>query len=170
MPRRRETSSLLLAVLGAPNTADGRLLPIAEGRAALAAVLYHRFGRPDMVLTGGFGSHFNTSDAPHWHYLKSFLLARQVAETSIIDGIDTRHTLDDIAMLAVRPYLRDYDTIGLVTSDFHVARVTLLAVRLLRRPYCVFPARTPPSEPYDQLLEGEFTRLVHLLGEEEASH
>jgi hypothetical protein len=118
----------------------------------------------------GFGAHFNVSDAPYWQYLKSLLLERQVEEASIIDSIDTRHTLDDIAMLAVRPYIRRYDTIGLVTSDFHVARVSLLATRLLQRPHCIFPARTPPYESYVELLNGEFERLIQLLGGEMPSH
>jgi uncharacterized SAM-binding protein YcdF (DUF218 family) len=159
----QSTSTVAIAIMGAPNTPDGHLLPIAQSRAETAIALYSRLGGADIILTGGFGPHFNTSDKPHWHYLKSFLLNHHIKPGSIVECLDTRHTLDDIATLAALPNLHRYIAILLVTSDFHVGRVSLLANRLLRRPHCVFAAMTPPSEAYGDLIDGEYRRLTSLL-------
>jgi uncharacterized SAM-binding protein YcdF (DUF218 family) len=164
----QSSATLAIAIMGAPNTPDGQLLPIAQSRAETAVALYSRLGGPDIILTGGCGAHFNTSDKPHWHHLKSFLLKHDVRPDSIVECLDTRHTLDDIAMIAALPNLHRYAAILLITSDFHVARVSLLANRLLRHPYCVCAARTPPSEAYSDLIDGEYRRFTRLLlGREE---
>jgi uncharacterized SAM-binding protein YcdF (DUF218 family) len=164
------TPPIAIVILGAPNTADGRLLPVALSRAETAVDLHMRLlGGADFILTGGFGAHFNSSDRPHWHYLKDFLIEHHVNPESIVACLDTGNTLDDIAKVAALPRLDRYAEILLVTSDFHVGRVSLLANRLLRHPHCVIAARTPPSEPYADLVDGEYRRIRQLLlgGEDE---
>ncbi len=65
-PRSRETPVELLVVLGSPNDDDGRLSPRAVER--LRGALREHRARPDLpiLLTGGFGEHFNrSSPRPH---------------------------------------------------------------------------------------------------------
>ena len=157
-------SRILLILLGAPNTDDGILLPVALSRCELVCKLYATLSQPDIVLTGGYGDHFNRTNRPHWSYLKENLLAHAVSPSSIIDTIDTRHTIDDISMLAVQSYVKQYSSLIFVTSDFHVCRVGILACRLVRVEYSVIGARTPPIVNYDELLAGEFERLGKMLG------
>jgi hypothetical protein len=95
MSNRAPPPLRLVVVLGAPNSPEGVLSEIARSRALLAATVFrekvvaHRTEQttpeeetisavvppPRLVLTGGFGSHFNThSTLPHAHFVRQFLL------------------------------------------------------------------------------------------------
>lgn len=64
----------LIVVLGSPNTDDGRLFGVAKERCARAAVLWQEEPECGLLLTGGFGDHFNRTDVPHAEYLRRHLV------------------------------------------------------------------------------------------------
>jgi uncharacterized SAM-binding protein YcdF (DUF218 family) len=120
----------ILVVLGAPNDPTGKLSPTALSRVEMAARLYKEYGCPTILLTGGFGSHFNISDAPHWSHLERYLLGMGIPKTAILKGIDSTNTYDDITMLRLALQDMDASVLIIVTSDFHIPRASLLAASI----------------------------------------
>lgn len=118
----------LIIILGAPNDDDGHLSPMAQGRVALGYQLYQERQAAGwrLLLTGGFGEHFNRTALPHAAYLQQWLLAHGVPPSDIVEFVLSRHTGEDarlalpiVARLGVRHLL-------VVTSDFHLARAELI--------------------------------------------
>lgn len=118
----------LIVILGAPNDDDGQLSMLAQGRVALG---YQRYQERQaagwrLLLTGGFGEHFNRTALPHAHYLQQWLLAQGVPPQAIVEFALSRHTGED-ARLA-QPIVECYGVRKLlvVTSDFHLARAAFI--------------------------------------------
>ncbi|MEZ4658854.1 MAG: YdcF family protein [Caldilineaceae bacterium] len=111
----------LIVILGAPNDDAGQLSAMALGRVALGYA-HHRERKWPLLLTGGFGDHFNRTAWPHAHYLQQWLRAHGVPADAILPFVLSRHTGED-ARLA-RPIVEAHGARRLlvVTSDFHVER------------------------------------------------
>lgn len=124
-PSRQAVPSLLI-ILGAPNDAHGVLSPIALGRARCAIREYRRRSGSKVIVTGGYGRHFNTTDRPHAHYVASFLLANDVVPDDILQVATTSNTVEDAALSM--SIVDQYDTRALcvITSDFHHERAGLI--------------------------------------------
>jgi uncharacterized SAM-binding protein YcdF (DUF218 family) len=116
----------LLITLGAPNDSQGMLSPIARGRAQAAIREYRRRPGCKIIVTGGFGRHFNTTDQPHAHHVMRFLLERGVAPEDMVGVSDSASTVDD-ARLSM-PVVDRFEVRALcvVTSDFHQERAGLI--------------------------------------------
>jgi uncharacterized SAM-binding protein YcdF (DUF218 family) len=128
--RVKPNESPIIVVLGAPNDEEGRLLPAAAGRALLALGEWQKDPRSRLLLTGGFGSHFNNTARPHFEYLAAFLTSRGVPPAAILGGVASESTLTDAAKSA--EFLREHPGplhLKVVTSDFHVARARLIFER-----------------------------------------
>jgi uncharacterized SAM-binding protein YcdF (DUF218 family) len=161
------TSAGLIIILGSPNADDGALPAMALGRVALGYARHCELGWP-LLLTGGFGEHFNRTTLPHAHYLQDWLLARGVATTAILPFVLSRHTGED-AQLA-RPIVEATGARQLlvVTSDFHVARATWhfravfpdYAVEVIGAPYLA----SCTVEDRERLVAHERRRLAELAG------
>ena len=112
----------MIVVLGSPNAGDGELYSIAKERCERALVEYAR--RPDwkLLLTGGFGAHFNTTDKPHAAYLKRYLVRRGVPGQAIVEFAESSNTLQDASLS--KPIVLKYKAaeIVVVTSDYHLDR------------------------------------------------
>ena len=82
-----------------------------------------------IVLTGGFGEHFNESERPHAYYLKKYLMERDVAREVIVDSVMSTNTLEDASL--TRPIIVKYnvDDLIVVTSDFHYDRARYIFER-----------------------------------------
>src|SRR5439155_26294774 len=85
----------LLITLGAPNDSQGVLSPIARGRAQSAIREYQRRPGCKIIVTGGYGKHFNTTDQPHAVYVVRFLLAGGVSAGDLVQVRDSSNTVDD---------------------------------------------------------------------------
>lgn len=118
----------LIVILGAPNDDDGQLSRMALGRVALGYQLYRERQTAGwrLLLTGGFGAHFNRTRLPHAAYLHQWLLAHGVPRDDIVEFALSRHTGEDarlalpiVERLGVRQLL-------VVTSDFHLARAEFI--------------------------------------------
>ena len=162
---RGSSSPFLLVVLGAPNSDAGELLPIAKSRLEYAIKLYFRFARPPVVITGGFGDHFNRTQKPHWEYVKRALVAGGIQPDDIIATINSSNTQEDIELLSNNAAIHRYQYILIVTSDFHVPRVCLLASNYLGR-FSVFGAPTRDHE-IDRMLEMEYEKIRDIMRKEE---
>jgi len=63
-----------IMILGAPNDSKGRLSLIAKSRLKQGARELSLNPGFKILLTGGFGNHFNQTIYPHWKYAKDFLI------------------------------------------------------------------------------------------------
>jgi len=112
----------LIVVLGSPNAEDGALYSIARERCHLALDEYARRDGWRVLLTGGYGPHFNTTDQPHAAYLKDYLTARGIPPADIVEFAESANTLEDAS--CSKPIVRKYGVreILVITSDYHQAR------------------------------------------------
>ena len=153
----------MITILGAPNDGDGRLLAVAQSRCQLGVELGARFPLMPVVLTGGFGPHFNTTAKPHWEYAELFLVASGLRRVRIIARLSTSNTVEDIDSLL--PLISEHQpsALLLVTSDFHAARVSLLASRALGCAFSVLAARTPDVLEFSRWQLDEIEKVNKLL-------
>src|SRR6185503_13510096 len=116
----------VIIVLGAPNDDSGVLSDIARQRAQLAGLEYYRRPQCKVVLTGGFGAHFNTSPKPHASHLAEFLRGAGIPAVDLIECGTSSNTVEDAVhskrLLDGMPHHCPL----VITSDFHVRRATLI--------------------------------------------
>lgn len=161
-----ESLSPILVVFGAPNSPGGELLSVAKSRADLCIRLAREMNQSKIVLTGGFGDHFNVSKNPHWQYVESYITKNGIDPARITGRLNTENTYSDIEQL--QTFLSEkkyYGPLILITSEFHTARVSLLSSRLLRHPFCIFGARTPSLHPIEDIFSEELKKVVTLLNQ-----
>lgn len=127
----------LIVVLGSPNDDQGNLSDMGRGRIELALQKYVEL-RPQgwkLLLTGGFGEHFNRTATPNAHYAKQLLVDRGLQEADFVEFALSRNTVDDA--LQSRPIVERHSCPSLlvISSDFHIPRVEFVF-------RSVFPDRT----------------------------
>ncbi|CAN5523257.1 hypothetical protein BH10CHL1_BH10CHL1_40460 [soil metagenome] len=158
----------LIVILGSPNDAQGNLSPMGQQRVAKGYAEYLRL-RPDgwkILLTGGYGAHFNTTNKPHAFYAQQLLLAWGVASIDIVEFAESRHTQED-AVLS-RPIVAHYGVQNLlvVTSDFHMARTEFIFTKIFVGLNLYFAAAEYLTlcgqEEQRRLLEHEAQALMNL--------
>lgn len=112
----------LIIVLGSPNSETGELYSIARDRCERAYAEYLNTNNYKILLTGGFGTHFNTTEHPHAFYLKKYLIGKGIPETDFVECVQSKNSLED-AFLS-RPIVIKYDIkdIIVITSDYHFLR------------------------------------------------
>ncbi len=83
-----------------------------------------------LLLTGGYGEHFNTTSQPNAYYAQRLLLDMGVAAEHILELAESRNTVDDA--LKSRPIVDKYggDHLIIVSSDFHLGRVQFVFERV----------------------------------------
>jgi vancomycin permeability regulator SanA len=142
-----------VVILGSPNDAAGTLSEMGQGRVELGRQTY--LARRDqgwrLLLTGGFGAHFNTTALPHAYHARAVLLAAGVPSDHIVEFAESANTVDDA--LKARPIVDRYGVPRLivVSSDFHLARASFIFsevfpdkhLQFLGAPYL---ATRPPDE------------------------
>lgn len=112
----------LILLLGSPNSENGELYSIAKDRCELAFHEYKNNRDYKILLTGGYGSHFNTTTNPHACYLKEHLKSKGIPEENFTEFAESKNTLEDAALS--KPIVLKYDVkqIIIITSDYHYAR------------------------------------------------
>lgn len=133
----------LILLLGAPNDEQGGLSQIAVERGECAYYLYAANDNVNILCTGGFGEHFNTTTRPHAFYAKAALMKKGAREEDFLPFVLSANTYEDIEK--ARPVIEKAqpDLLIIVTSDFHMERVRLLQERILNYPNVLFvPARS----------------------------
>lgn len=158
----------VIIILGSPNDSEGNLSQMGRGRVQLGYETYIKL-RDDtyrILLTGGFGEHFNTTDKPNAYYAKKILLEKGIPEDHIVEFAESRNTVDDA--LQARPIVEKYgvEELIVISSDFHLGRVTFVFnavfpdrnVQYLGAPY--LETRSP--EEQEKLLAHEARELGSL--------
>ena len=112
----------LIVVLGSPNSEEGELYSIAKARCRLALDEYARRDDWKILLTGGYGAHFNTTDQPHAAYLKDYLTTRGIPEDDIVEFAESTNTIEDASFSKPMVQRHRVTTILVITSDYHEDR------------------------------------------------
>ena len=75
-----------------------------------------------IVLTGGYGAHFNEAVKPHAYYMQQYLIEQGVPDQTIVDSVMSTNTLEDASLS--KPIIIKYNVqdIIVVTSDYHYDR------------------------------------------------
>ncbi len=148
----KPNESSIVVVLGAPNDPAGRLLPAAEGRALAALAEYRKDPSSRLLLTGGFGPHFNTAPWPHFEYVAAFLTGRGLPASAILGRVASTSTLTDAEKCA--ELLRERPGplhLKVVTSDFHAARARLIFERAFPHAASLEVVAAPSGLPAEEL-------------------
>lgn len=115
----------ILLVLGSPNSPEGHLSEMAISRLEACCQLYS-VEKASIVLTGGFGAHFNTSDKPHAYYLREQLLAGGIPPEAILGLVDSANTVQDATLSKWILAQYNPDEVVVITSDYHVPRARVV--------------------------------------------
>ncbi len=157
-----------VVILGSPNDSAGNLSGMGQGRVSLGFETYRKLVAQGyrLLLTGGYGEHFNTTHQPNASYAQKLLLDLGVLADHIVEFAESRNTVDDA--LKSRPIVDKYgaEHLVVVSSDFHLGRVQFVfeqvfpdkRVEFLGAPY--LESRTP--EERERLLAHEARELTSL--------
>lgn len=128
MMETMETMAGLIVILGSPNDDQGKLSAMAQGRVALGCQWYQarRAAGWKLLLTGGFGEHFNRTTHPHAYYLQQWLLAQGVPPQEILEFVLSHHTGEDARLARPLVERQGVRQLLVVTSDFHLARAEFI--------------------------------------------
>ena len=116
----------IIVILGSPNSDKGELYSVAKQRCELGIKEYINHSDWKILLTGGFGDHFNVTNKPHAHYLKEYLLTGGVPEQAILDFALSTNTLEDASLS--KPIITKFNVqqILVITSDYHHDRAKFI--------------------------------------------
>ena len=114
-----------IVVLGSPNSPEGELFLAAKNRLNKCYEEYLSNKYP-IILTGGFGVHFNTSNYPHHHWTKQYLIQKDVDNQDIIAFLDSSNTVQDATMLLPILAQNSIEALIIITSDYHQERVEFI--------------------------------------------
>jgi len=140
----------VIVVLGAPNDAVGTLSAIALSRAQRAFTEYCRHPGCRLLLTGGFGDRFNTTDQPHAHHVAQHLIRRGVDPGDILEFALSSNTVEDAVLARKVLAGKPVDEIRVVTSDFHCRRAELIFGQAFPDKKVVVLGTTVPLSPAEQ--------------------
>lgn len=146
----------LLIVMGDTNTYDGSLSPIAIDR-VLGAFKFLRNNPSFHVLcTGGFGSHFNTSEYPHAQYLQRFLLEEGIEQHRFVEFSLGENSIEDVQLCKRIIQRYEPDMVAVITSDFQIERISLTFQKFCDYQYFIF------LEVKSNMYEEDMERLLRI--------
>lgn len=148
---------MLIVVLGSPNDANGKLLPFAISRCHKAFSVYQQYHLDHhcrIICTGGFGEHFNTTDIAHAKYLQDYLIALGIEKEKFLPWVESRFTVEDATLCTKHFEGFPDDEIVVISSDFHIQRVTFIFTHLYPTKQFDFIGS------YSEISDGERHRLT----------
>jgi hypothetical protein len=156
----------IILVLGSPNADDGTLSKMAESRLAECLNLY-RNRNSKIVLTGGFGEHFNITKNAHALYLKQSLIESGVKNEDILALIESSNSVQDAILSKWIIDKFQPEQIVIVTSDYHYLRAKLI-FETVYAPFKNFRFQLASSKDADEtiisnLIDHEKTALQGLI-------
>lgn len=120
----------VLVVLGSPNSPIGELSDISKNRLDYCRKIFTK-GQL-VLLTGGWGAHFNTSDKPHAFYGRAYLINKGLSEKDFLEFAMSENTVDDaVKIKAILSEPKNANLI-VITSDYHEDRVKLIFKEILK--------------------------------------
>ncbi|PPC89572.1 MAG: hypothetical protein CTY34_10930 [Methylobacter sp.] len=113
----------IIMVLGSTINSEGNLSDIAISRLEKCIEIVKNKSNYSIILTGGFGSHFNTSNRMYSLYAYEYLVNNGIDSDRISALIPSVDTVEDATIsYRVIKYLKPL-RITIITSDFHQERV-----------------------------------------------
>ena len=119
----------IIIVLGSPNSKEGELYPVAKQRCEKGIQEHMNNPSWKILLTGGFGKHFNESDKPHTFYMHKYMIEKGIAPETILDHVESSNTLEDASLSRQITMRYNVDSVLVVTSDFHYDRARYIFER-----------------------------------------
>lgn len=126
---RPPTAPGVILVLGSPNDAHGNLHSVGVERCRRALRLHRDNPAWPLLLTGGFGEHFNTTVQPHAAYLRRWLEAHGVPPAVFLPFAESRNTLEDASLAKPLALATGARLAVVVTSDYHADRARFVFER-----------------------------------------
>jgi uncharacterized SAM-binding protein YcdF (DUF218 family) len=122
IPMKSKKIDGLIIVLGSPNSEQGELYNIAKERCEQAIREVRNHPSYKILLTGGYGLHFNTTARPHAYYLKNYLVSCGINEEKFVEYAESQNTLEDASLS--KPIVLKYRPhhVIVITSDYHFER------------------------------------------------
>jgi hypothetical protein len=157
--------SKILVLMGNENSHEGELSEIAKSRAELAIQILQEEHHLQVIPTGAFGDHFNTSIVPHGKILTNFLVENGIQPSKILPFTHSSNTLQDayevLRILSKKP---DVEHVHVVSSDFHMERVKYIFGRVLQAYHLTFQEAISPVTRAElrRLLDHERKSLARL--------
>ena len=124
----------IYAILGAGNDEAGNIDSDGIQRCDLAIEMLASHNQAQLILCGGFGEHFNTTDQHHYQYLKEYIVSKlNNTEVPILGNVDSYNTIDDIQGInaLLQPLLSNNIKLVIITNDYHVLRSSILAKKII---------------------------------------
>jgi uncharacterized SAM-binding protein YcdF (DUF218 family) len=119
----------MIVVLGSVNSEEGELSSVGRERCAVALAEYRRRPGWKLLLTGGYGAHFNRTERPHAAYVRAYLVERGVPGEAIVEFAESRNTVEDAALVKAIALKYGVQELVVVTSDYHLERARTLFER-----------------------------------------
>jgi uncharacterized SAM-binding protein YcdF (DUF218 family) len=119
----------VIIVLGSPNDAQGNLYSVGLERCERAWQFYCTHPDWKLLLTGGFGAHFNPTDWPHAVYVQHHLRKLGVPEEAFLPWAESRNTLEDAWLSKPIVQATGARRAAVVTSDYHLDRARFVFER-----------------------------------------
>jgi len=116
----------IIIVLGSPNDIDGTLSSITVERCGQAVLEYMQHKDYMILLTGGYGDHFNKTDKPHAFYVSNYLVSKKIPKECLLEFVESSSTIEDVKLSKPVIERDNPKNIIIVTSDFHHDRVKYL--------------------------------------------
>jgi hypothetical protein len=90
-------TTFAIVVLGSPNNEKGEISQIWLSRLEVSLNLFNKLNSENcrMLLTGGFGEHFNKTKIPHAEYAKKWLITNGISEGKFLEQALSSNTYDD---------------------------------------------------------------------------
>ncbi len=125
----------IIIILGSPNDEKGNLSPMGLARIEKGFKEYtkRKNGGWKILLTGGFGEHFNTTNKPHAHYASQILQKMGTPKKDILTFAESKNTYDDAIQVHNVLQSIEVPTLLIVTSDFHLERVKLIFDKIFKK-------------------------------------
>jgi DUF218 domain len=146
----------LLIIIADTNTYEGCLSPIAIDRLLGASKFLKNNPTFHVLCTGGFGSHFNTSEYPHAQYLQSFLVEESIPHHRFVEFSLGENIIEDVQLCQRIINRYEPDMVAVITSDFQVERIRFTFQKYCNYQYFFF------LEVKSNLYEEEMERLFRL--------
>jgi len=115
--------NIVIIVLGSTNDENGTISNIGLQRLKKGIEVYKYTNNAKLILTGGFGKHFNKSNHPYSFYAKNFVISEGIKETDILDFVLSKDTIEDAQLSLPVVKSQNFNSIIIITSDFHMNRV-----------------------------------------------
>lgn len=127
------TGDRAIVLLGASNDAAGQLGPHARDRCDTILRLAGQNPAWKVLLTGGFGPHFNVTSRPHTDYVRDYLVERGLDTNRLLAPALSLNTLEDATMSLRILKMSRVEMAVIVTSDFHVPRSQFIFEQLFKQ-------------------------------------